>query len=148
PYWFDIADTVELYPFTGTAETFFPLLPITLTASEAFADDSVTISGDLETWPVWDITGPCSSVTLRNLSTGEVLTSDAFLAGSEVMTIDTRPGAKTVTRQDGSNLYPTLSTTSVMWPLRRGLNAIRVEMGGAATGSNIQLSYRTRYLSP
>lgn len=149
PYWYATTDTTSNYPFTGTSETFFPFFPLVLSASEGFADDVITNPGDLEAWPVWRITGPVSDVTVLNVTTGESLTVTVVsLGGAEVLTIDTRPASKTVTKQDGSNQFSKLTTTSVMWSLRRGANAIRVELGGAAAGSTVQLSYRPRYLSP
>lgn len=152
PYWYDTSDTVATFT-TGVTATFFPIFPIRLSSSEVFVDATVDNVGDLETWPVWEITGPGSTIVLRDLANGYVttLTSDlggVSLGSGEVVTIDTRPGAKTVTKSDGTNLWPYLSTSSELWPLRRGSTAIRVEMGGATGASQVRLSYRPRYLTP
>jgi phage-related protein len=153
PYWYDTSDTIETFT-SGAAASFFPIFPIRLSSSEVFIDATVNNTGDLETWPVWEITGPGSDIRMLDLNTGAVtdLTSGAgtvTVGSGEVVTLDTRPGAKTVTLSDGTNLWPYLSTDSTLWPLAVGPNSVRVEMGGAVTGeSSVRLTYRPRYLTP
>lgn len=147
PYWSATSDTVIDYEFESTTVSFFPIFPIRLASSEVFADDTVTVTGDVQSWPVWVITGPGSTINVKNLTTGKATTlSTTALEAGEYVTIDTRPGAKTVTRQDGTSLFSDLSGS--LWPLLRGPNAVRVEMGGAGTGSAVSLRYRPRYLTP
>ncbi|MCP3805370.1 phage tail family protein [Allokutzneria sp. A3M-2-11 16] len=146
PYWYDIADTTD--PFeSGDTATFFPFFPLRLSSSSVFAEATITNSGDVETWPVWTITGPGSAITLRNLTTGEYMTLTITLAAGESLTIDTRPGAKTVTKSDGTNQFPALSSASSLWALARGANALRVEMSGTTAASRVVLSRRHRYLT-
>lgn len=145
PYWYATSDVLSPEYITGAQATFFPILPVRLSSSEVFADIQVDNTGDLECWPVWYITGPGTSVTVRNLSTGKYLTTTFVLAVGEIATIDTRPGHKTVVRSDGLNLFGYI--VGSLWPLRRGSNALRVEMGAATAASKVQLSYRFRYLT-
>lgn len=148
PYWYATSDTVVDYTFAGTVATFFPIFPIRLSSSEVFADATVSNTGDVDSWPVWVVTGPGSTINLRNLTTGLTITlSTTALAAGEYLTIDTRPGAKTVTRQDGSSLFSDLSTSTALWSLAQGSNAVRIEMGGANSASTVRLSYRPRYLT-
>ena len=149
PYWRDTSDISSSFAI-GVVPTFFPIFPLRLTSSQIAVDDTVVNAGDVETWPVWTITGPGSAVILRNLTTGESLdlTTTALGAGDQI-TIDTRPGVKTVLLDDGTNLFSTLSAASVLWSLRRGSNAIRLEMSGAVAGqSSLSVAYKQRYLSP
>lgn len=149
PYWQAIADTVE-GPFTiSTAATFFPFFPLRLSSSEVFADITVDNDGDVLTWPVWTITGPGSSIIVRNLTTGKftsVTDPDVTLTAGEAVTIDTRPGRKAVTKQDGTSLFPNLTEDSSLWLLQRGPNSVRLEMGGATAASSVQLAHRPLYL--
>lgn len=147
PYWYATSDVVVDYTFTGTVTTFFPVFPVRLSTSEVFADTTVDNTGDVNAWPVWTVTGPGSTINLRNLTTGKLTTlaTTALVAGESVV-IDTRPGAKTVTRQDGTSLFSDLGST-VLWPLARGANSIRIEMGGATSASSVRLAYRPRYLT-
>lgn len=147
PYWHATSDTVTDYTLGSTA-TFFPILPIRLTDSATFADATITNTGDVDTWPVWQITGPASpTIGLRNLTTGKTATfGTTTLTAAETVTVDTRPGVKTITRQDGTNLFPALNGS--LWPLRRGSNAIRVEMAGTTAATKVRVSYRPRWLTP
>lgn len=152
PYWYETSDTVATYT-TGATATFFPIFPLRLSSSQVFADATANNPGDLETWPQWEITGPGSSIVVRNLLTGEFTNLTSGIGGvalgdGEKLYIDTRPGIKTVTKGDGTNLWPYLSTDSALWALGRGSIGVRVEMGGATTSSSVKLTYRPRYLTP
>jgi hypothetical protein len=146
PYWTDTSDIIDTYT-TGQPATFFPLFPLRLTSSEIFAAATVNNDGDVEAWPRWQITGPGSAFALRNLTTGKLLQLTTGLGGGETATIDTRPGAKTVVKNDGTNLFPDLSSDTSLWPLARGSNSIQVEMPGATSASEVRLTWRRRYLS-
>jgi hypothetical protein len=145
PYWTDVSDTTVTYT-TGVVSTFFPFFPLRLSSSEVFATGSVTNTGDVQTWPVWTITGPGSGIVLRNQTTGKLMSLTLTLGSSETLVIDTREGTKTVTKGDGSNQFSALSATSSLWPLLRGVNAVQVEMSGATAASRVGLAYRPRYL--
>ncbi|GGM64057.1 hypothetical protein GCM10012275_38220 [Longimycelium tulufanense] len=148
PYWRATSDTVDTYT-TGTTATFFPFFPIRLSSSEVFADPTVNNVGDVEAWPVWTITGPGSNVNLKRFTGGETktLTLSTTLGAGETAEIDTRPGKKTVTKGDGTNLFGSLSSSSVLWPLLAGDNPIRVEMTGSTSDSSVKLAFRPRYLT-
>lgn len=149
PYWYDPSPAEQSFSVTDTPD-FFPILPVRLTSSELVADGVATNSGSVDAWPVWTITGPGSSITLRNLTTSKFLTLDGVtLQAGESAVIDTRPGYRTVTQNDGTNLYPYLTLFSTLWPLARGANSVRLEMTGVdAAVSELTLSYYQRYLSP
>lgn len=149
PYWYDPSPTALTFSVTSVA-AFFPIFPLRLTASQLVVDDTVVNSGSVDAWPVWTITGPGSGITLRNLTTGKFLTLDSVTLGvGESVSVDTRPGYRTVTRNDGTNLYPNMTLLSSLWPLARGANAVRLEMSGADFAvSEMSVSYYQRYLSP
>jgi hypothetical protein len=145
PFWYDTITNVRTFT-AGEPATFFPFFPVRLSSSTVFADTSVENTGDIETWPEWIITGPGSDIYLRNLTTGEILHLNTTLQEGETITIDTRPGKKTVKKSDGTNLFGSLSDDSSLWALRQGNNNIRIEMSSATGNSSVQLSYRNRYL--
>ncbi|MCP8970576.1 phage distal tail protein [Ectobacillus ponti] len=144
PFWYDVATNVQTFT-TGQPATFFPFFPIRLSSSTVFADTSVNNTGDVPAWPEWIITGPGDTIFLRNLTTGEVLNLNTSLGAGETLTVDTKPGKKSVRKGDGTNLYYTLSDDSALWSLRQGVNNIRIEMSNATDQSSVQLSYRNRY---
>jgi hypothetical protein len=147
PFWYDTATQVQKF-ITGQPATFFPFFPLRLSSSTVFADISINNDGDVETWPEWIITGPGSGIIIRNLTTGEVSNLNTTLQIGETITIDTRPGKKTVKKNDGTNLFAMLSDDSSLWSLQPGTNNIRIEVSNATVDSSVQLSYRNRYWGP
>lgn len=146
PYWRDV-DWAQTDYVTGTAATFFPFFPLSLSSSEVFAADSVDNGGDVESWPMWMVTGPGSGLVLRNLTTGELLALTATLGAGESVTIDTTPGVKTVTKNDGTNLFSGLSSDSSLWSLAPGSNSIQIELTSATSASVVSLRWRRRWLT-
>jgi hypothetical protein len=150
PYWYDVSAQSQSFATAVNTASFFPFFPLKLTSSEIAVDDEVTNDGDVASWPQWTITGPGSVIKLSNLTTGKYtyFPTGSLLSGQSIY-IDTRPGVKSVTYDDGSNAYPAMSTGSSLWPLERGVNAIRLEMSGADNVlSELNLTYYRRYLSP
>lgn len=151
PFWYDTSTKVETFKTGEQVATFFPIFPLRLSSSSVFADVTIDNTGDVETWPEWIITGPGENILLRNLTTGEVINlehADAKLQAGESITIDTKSGKKSVTRNDGTNLFYTLSEESSLWALQEGSNSIRIEMSNTTTESQVQLTYRNRYWGP
>jgi len=87
--------------------------PLT-TSPESDRSQVFTVSGDAATWGVYEITGPVSSPSfeipglLRYSFTGLRLAYDQWL------TIDTRPWAREVYRNDGAPLGGALDTSSTL----------------------------------
>jgi phage-related protein len=150
PYWYDVSPVSSPVWTVTDAPTFFPILPIRLTASELVVDEVISNSGSVEAWPVWTIRGPGADILLTNQTTGQYLQfkSSFSLGDGQFVTIDTRPGVKAVTLDDGTNLYDQLEAASSLWPLRRGDNAVRLEMSAVTAVSSLQVSYWRRYLAP
>jgi hypothetical protein len=151
PYWYDAADVVSDFTI-GATTTFFPIFPIVLSSSEVFADLTIDNTGDVAAWPVFTFTGPGNAIVGRNFTTEKMFsltnpTSLAVAAGESV-TVDTRADLKSVTRNDDTNQFSYLTSTSTLWELAKGLNSIRLEMGGATAGSGIRVAYRRRFLTP
>lgn len=147
PYWLDEVTTSSTVAYNTTTATFFPFFPLRLSSSTVFGATTIDNDGDVQTWPRWTITGPGSAIYLKNLTSGKTLYLNTTLTAGEIVTIDTTPGVRSVTKNDGTNLFQYLSTTSSLWPLLRGSNSIQLEMSSAVTGSAIAYSYERRWLS-
>jgi phage-related protein len=147
PYWADVSPTVTEWELGQAPGSFFPIFPIRLSSSEVFALDTVTNAGDVDAWPVWTITGPGSGIRMANLTTGKAWGFTVDLGTGESLTIDTRPGVKTVIHSSGANWWQYLSSTSRLWSLRRGVNSLRIEMGSATAESHVALSRTHKYLA-
>jgi len=150
PYWYDVTTITPGDYQVTSSPTFFPFFPIRVSASEIVVDTTITNDGSVETWPTWTVFGPGSGIALRNLTTGKnLLLSTMTLATGQYIEIDTRPGFKTVKRDDGTNLWSFVDFGSALWPLARGANRVRLEMSGTVPlTSRLRLSYKRRFLSP
>jgi hypothetical protein len=145
PYWYDPNTIVQTFKLNENPGLFFPILPLRLVSSTIFADVTIDNTGDVETWPEWIITGPCDSLVLSNLTTGEVTDLQVSLEAGETITVDTSPYVKTITKSDGTNLYYTMTDDSSLWSLKDGNNSIQIQMSNATNDSSVQLSYGLRY---
>lgn len=150
PYWEDVADESVLFSTTTSAPTWFGtgnILPIQLGSSTVIGGATVTVDSDVEVWPIWTITGPGTDLVLRNNTTGRQLVWNGTLTGGQVLTIDTRPGVKTVQREDGSNQFGDLTAWD-LWPLTPGDDDLDVTMSGTTAGvSKIVATWRNAHLT-
>jgi phage-related protein len=148
PYGYDTVDTTRLLA-GGDQTAFFPFLPMHLTAGAIGATVQINNDGDAAAWPVWTVVGPGTGITITNQTTGAVLSMPTLaLTAGQTLTIDTRPGRKSVTRNDGTNLYGSVNwATSTMGPLIDGLNNVVVAVGSSTSATLASVSYRRRYLT-
>lgn len=147
PYWRDAADTVATYTTGDGLPTFLPGPPFTLSGGTVWATPTLDNAGDAPAWPVLTIVGPAEGLELRNLTTGDELALTSVLADGETITIDTRPGAKTVRDGAGANLYGDLTAGSRLFALDPGDNALELALVGASDDSSVSVAYRARYLT-
>jgi hypothetical protein len=107
---------------------------------------------------VWTITGPGSSLTLTNTYPGfdpvtgaavtisRTLQLNAPIGDGQTVTIDTRRGRQRITRSDGVNMMPFLTTDPALWPLADGVvNTITATLGAAGANSRIAGTYEPLY---
>ena len=121
-------------------------MPFDINSATGIGAFSVQNNGDVETWPIWVFTGPGQNPTLTNQTTGEILHLILTLSAGQVLTIDTRPGIKTITREDGSNQYGNLDPTSILWSLRPSLTAITAAFTSTTSASSVALRFKQRWL--
>lgn len=147
PYWKDATTTSGVENYDSDTPTFFPFFPLRLVSSSIFGTATILNDGHVETYPRWQVTGPGSAIYLKNLSTGEYISLDVSLAAGETVSIDTTPGVRSITKNDGTNLFGQLSADSTLWALRQGSNSIQMEMSSADSTSSFSYSYERRWLS-
>ena len=149
PYWWDVASTSRSW-MTGTPPVFFPFFPLRLTASSISVQATINNNGDVPTWPVFQVTGPATNIELLNATTGlQMYFGSLALTAGQTLTVDTRPGIKSLTLQDGSNAFTYLSTDSDLWPLVVGANAVNLVAAGTTPAtSGLQVTYYQGYLTP
>lgn len=149
PYWTAVG-TDGLTIESGDRPSLFPFFPLRLSSSEIFAEVTVNNTGNIRAWPVWTVEGPASAITVRDLRTGKhwSITLDDPLSPGESLIVDTRPGAKTVTRSDGTDLFGGLTDMSSFWALWPGSTAVRIEITGSSPGvSRVLLMWLRLFLT-
>jgi hypothetical protein len=106
----------------------------------AGATEVIANGGNEITNPVFEITGPGSSIAVDNLSTGEGFTITDTLISTDVVVIDTVN--KTVTK-NGANAYSTFSGD--FFSLLPGNNSIEFTVTGDDVTTNLDVIYRDAY---
>lgn len=172
PYWYGQSQDVviqmsETHPinfFTGkdrgsVGEATGPFTVPGIHLSSTYIPPSgriITVDGDVSAWPVWKVTGAnATSFTLRNTITnqfGETVTKSLtlnhnFSPSGDTVTVDSRPGMKTVTSATTGNIYFELGPDPSFWALKAGFNNVEISLMSSSvdvTGS-VLLTYQPRY---
>lgn len=148
PYWYDTDYVQQTFsvaagtPFYGPSNA---LLPINLSPAGIASSASIENNGEALAWPLWTLSGPMTAATFTNNTTGDVLSLTASISAGQSLTIDTSPGQKTVTREDGSKHFEYVDPTSTLWGLAIGTNNIAVSVTGSGAGTLLTLQYKQRY---
>jgi len=127
-FYADTADTTSI-PLGGLTEggmTFPLMFPFTIadTAGAVGRPGFLTVAGKAPTWPLLRINGPCANPAITHVATGHTLTVQASLAVGEWIEIDTRPGWRTVLRNNGGGA-PLAPTSRIdTFQLLPGINEI------------------------
>jgi hypothetical protein len=116
--------------------------------------DSLVISnpGDIEAWPIWQLYGPIKSFTITSPK-GEIVKASPPAGGADlvpsgrVLTIDTRPGKKTVKDDTGANYWSKLDTNPQFWPVDPGDTNASVSVVTGSGKAAVVLSFFPRYAS-
>ncbi|MGW7636082.1 phage distal tail protein [Streptomyces decoyicus] len=85
----------------------------------------LSVEGNAPTWPVLRIAGPCSNPSITHVATGRTLTVQATIADGDWVEIDTRPGWRTVLRDNGGGAPLTPQSRIDAFQLTPGINEIR-----------------------
>lgn len=139
-------------PLLSTTASFFPMH--LSSGVMGVPEDKITISnpGDIEAWPVWKLYGPIKSFSLTG-SAGELIKASPPEDGSDlvpvgrVLTIDTRPGRKTVKDDHGLNYWAALDTNPEFWSVEPGDTTAHVSVVAGTDRAAVVLSFYPRYAS-
>lgn len=154
PIFFDPAQVSTVLSAISFSELVFPItFPITFAPQGSQFTTSVTYSGTWESYPTFVLTGPYTSATIENLTTGVSLTLLIPISDGETRTIVLTPGSQSITDSSGANKFSELSPESnlVDWNLRPdpliagGVQQIRATLIGGTANSGFEMQYYTRY---
>lgn len=145
PFWLGApVSTTWAAPGSGM---WLPILPLAVSESQVLGSTTVTNDGDDIAYPVWTISGPATSMTLTNATTGETLVLTQTMSPGDTVVIDTRERQQTALLNGATNLWPNLSAASVMWGLASGDNQLMLTVAGSTSATMLRLDYQPRYLA-
>lgn len=110
----------------------------------------VTNGGDADAWPVLRIFGPCSNVTITHVASGRFLALPTLnLDAGRWVEIDTRPGYRTVTWDNGGNASTYLSPGSRidLFALPPGMSEMRWTGFDSTNSARLRVTWRDAYIA-
>lgn len=110
----------------------------------------VVNEGDADAWPILRITGPCSNVTITHVASGRALALPTLnLAAGRWVEIDTRPGYRTVTWDNGGNASTYLSPGSRidLFALPPGESEMRWTAFDSTNTARLRVTWRDAYIA-
>ncbi|MFT2017722.1 phage tail family protein [Streptomyces sp. 796.1] len=134
-------------PFLSNVEVFLPTrLHKGIVSTPGL---SVFNSGDVEAWPVWTVEGPVRGFKFSfDGQSFEAPTSSAdVVAAGRTLTIDTRPGYKSLRDDEGRNYWESLGPNPQLWSIPAGTSRVSVEMAPGSGAASLRLSFRPRFES-
>lgn len=115
-----------------------PILPLAPGASQALGDtNDVTVYGDVDTYPVWRITGPLEQVTVRDVARSLQWTLAAAIGPGETWIVDCRKGRQGVFDPAGVRSRGNLSADAFLWGLQPGVSRVQTTVVGASAGASV-----------
>ena len=103
------------------------------------------VGGTASTWPVLRVTGPCANPTITHVASGRSLTITVTLAAGEWVEVDTRPGWRTVLRNNGGAAPLTPKSRIDLFQLQPGLNEIRWTATDLTLTSTLAVTWWSAY---
>lgn len=141
PWWLgpERTRTLQLNPgvknFLSDTTPFFPVI---LAESVVQDEWTIEVEGDADVWPTWEVTGPGTDLLIES-DDARIFIAGTFLAG-QVTRIDTGAGVISPDR------WADTSLDSRLFPLRAGVNTMRVSMVNATVNTTVRLVWQERYL--
>ncbi|MER6249386.1 phage distal tail protein [Streptomyces griseorubiginosus] len=108
----------------------------------------VTNQGSADAWPIIRITGPCSNVSIINVASGRTLAMPTLtLAAGRWVELDTRPGYRTVTWDNGGNAsaYLTPASRIDLFSIQPGQSEMRWTAFDNTNSARLRLTWRDAY---
>src|SRR5690606_33911554 len=146
---FAYGDELSINFDVGPGKDFYPP-PFDIPPSITTGDSMVTIDGEVEVPPQWELVVSMATATLRNRYTGQSLELTPNLTQGQTLIVRTDPPTPPAEqfRRGTTNVWGQVATDfPVFWALRPGSNNVTVLASGTGEQSRVTLRYRPRYLS-
>lgn len=117
--------------------------------ARAAAVTTVSNTGSAAAYPVVTINGPGWLTQLANWTSGDVLYLDVDLLAGETLTIDLRPGTRSLTSSFRGNLLGSIvpGSTLATWRLLPGDNRVSLFVDDETATASATIAWYTRYWS-
>lgn len=123
--------------------SFFPVI---LSPSVVNGSREITISGDVDSAPIWQITGAVTDVRVTNVDTGESFSITGSIAPGETITVDTTVFDVYSQNDRSGSLWDRVTVDSKLFRLGTGRHTIKITGSGMDERSEIALIYKPRYV--
>jgi hypothetical protein len=160
PVWFDPTVVTYIASTTASADLVFPITFNTTRITFGIAglqfDTAITYDGTWVTYPTITLTGPYSSASVMNLTTGIRLTLNVAIAAGESRIITLNPQSLSVVDGTGADKFSDLGelTNLVDFNIRPdpevagGIQTIQtIFLGSSAGVTTVQIAYNKRYFA-
>jgi hypothetical protein len=128
-----------------------PFLPLTLSSGTPVSGAAtVTNNGDIEAWPIWTVAGPVRSIAMTGPD-GSSWAIPANTSGTDVvpagrtLTVDTRPGFKTLMDDQGTNYWPQLGPNPSLWSIPEGTSQVQINAVAGDGQASVTMTLNPRY---
>lgn len=111
-------------------------------SAQAIGTLHVQSTGDVDSYPVWQLVGPMDSCTATRASDGASWAYMSPIAAGSTVTIDTFAG--TVVDNTGANKYSNLGASPKLFTVPAGISDISVVAPGSTSATQITLAYQPR----
>lgn len=119
-----------------------PLSKLRVSSSQTIGTIHVESSGDVDSYPVWQLQGPMDSCSATRASDGASWNYNAIIPSGTTIIIDTFAG--TVVDQTGANKYGNLGASPKLFSIPAGMTDINVVAPGSDATTQITFSYQPR----
>ena len=146
PFWEGVEESVRWKLAVSAPGSFYPILPLAVKDAEVSGQFNATNKGNVRAFPIWETTGPYTSITATNETTGRLFSIDKALVGGDTSVVDTRQGIKSAVLNGTVNLWEWMDIDAAdLWPLEPGDNTVSLIAPAASTDSEIVMRYRPRW---
>jgi hypothetical protein len=139
PFWTEPATAWHVeWTVAAQSTSPLPILPLAPAASNVLnGTNDVTVDGDVETYPIWKLTGPFTSVLVRDVARSLQWTLTANADPGETWTVDCRKGRQGVFDPAGVHSRGRLSADAFLWGLEPGVSQVSTTVAGGADGTKV-----------
>jgi hypothetical protein len=146
PFWSEDVVMTETFG-TTSAPGILPVLPVQLNHAHSLDNATITINGDMPSYPTWNITGP-GTPTITNVTNGRAWALNKAINAGQRVQVNTARGHQAVFDYDTkANMWGELvfSGPRDLWPLTAGKNVVTMKIPDATVATTVTVSYVNKW---